>query len=263
MARKIKKTRKPRVPTAPITPVTSCLRGVMPTAGLRYQSEKQLMYDVRRDAQVANSLESTGCQMVRRSVAQTLADMFRVASPIVRTAHMKGVDLWDILPLVQREINWARLLPEATFFELFTCLIGARQHWLKNIHSPPRSRESDRFIHEIDAFRRNVGDAPKDANHRREEHTSWILIDAVLFNELAGGLDIDENTEAHVERQDAADLKRSSEGRRTPCGNGATTKPVKPLKRKRAQGAEPRKGAKRQQQDSSSSPKRFSSLRIE
>ncbi|KAK5631112.1 hypothetical protein RRF57_006827 [Xylaria bambusicola] len=263
MARKIKQPKKTHIPTVPRTPITSCLRSAMPTVGMKYQSEKQLMHDVRRDAQVANSLKSVGCEMVRRSVAHNLADMFRVASPIISTAHAKGIDLWDILPLVQREINWTRFLPEPIFFELFTCLIEARHQWQKNLHSPPPYRGNDRFIHEIDAFRRNVGDYPKDANHRRGKHASWILIDAVFFNELAGGLDIDKDEESHVEAQDVADTERSSERAHTPYKNKATAEPVKPAKRKRAQDAEPRKRVKgQQQQDTSSSPKRFSGLRI-
>ncbi|KAI1429639.1 hypothetical protein F5Y12DRAFT_415168 [Xylaria sp. FL1777] len=223
MARLVREPRKHVMHKTSKTPRTliadqCCLRSVMPTTGskltlstlsdlirlnsntvlVKYQSEKRLMHNIHREKRVADALQAVGYKMVRRSISHAFADMFRVASPIVSTAHAECVDLWDILPRVQREINWARQLPEAIFFELFTSLIEARCEWQKNLAPSSQSRDNDRFIHQLDAFRRNVGDCPKEANNRGGEHVSWILVDAVFFNELASGLDIDEDEEEDV-----------------------------------------------------------------
>ncbi|KAI3335149.1 hypothetical protein F4824DRAFT_465947 [Ustulina deusta] len=214
MARYLTKSRKRRISRKPVAD-QCCLRSIMPTSGskrgfqhfqaspntaltpylVKYKSEKQLTHDVRRDKRVADALEAAGYKMLRRSVSHAFADMFRIASPIVSSAHSQGVSLWDILPLVQGEINWAGRLPEAIFFELFTCLIEARCEWQKNPETSSRPRDTNQFLCQIDAFRRNVGDCPKEVNHGGGEHASWILVDAVFFNELAGGLDLDENEE--------------------------------------------------------------------
>ncbi|KAI0805866.1 hypothetical protein GGR55DRAFT_653760 [Xylaria sp. FL0064] len=175
------------------------LRSAMPTTGMKYQSERRLMHHVRRDWRVADSLQSVGYSMERRHISRAFADMFRVAGPIMNTDHARGVDLWDILPKVQKKINWARRLPEAIFFELFTCLIEARHEWQKNAECPPRTPDHDRFIHEIDAFRRHVGDGPRGPSNRGEEEpASWILVDAVFFNEMAGGFDEDEDEDVEM-----------------------------------------------------------------
>ncbi|KAI1284722.1 hypothetical protein F5Y07DRAFT_393690 [Xylaria sp. FL0933] len=175
----------------------------MPTTGMKYQSERRLMHHVRRDWRVADALQSVGYSMERRHISRAFADMFRVAGPIVSTEHARGVDFWDILPQVQKKINWARRLPEAIFFELFTCLIEARHEWQKNTESPPRTPDHDRFIHEMDAFRRHVGDGPKTPRSRdEEEFASWILVDAVFFNEMAGGFDSDEDEDEDVGMKD-------------------------------------------------------------
>ncbi|KAJ3578660.1 hypothetical protein NPX13_g1901 [Xylaria arbuscula] len=204
MLKKFKQPMKlPAPKVARLSPTErNSLRSVTPNVGMKYQSDSRLMHDVRRDNRVLEALESVGCDLVRRSVTHAFEDMFRVAGPIVGTKHAERIDLWDILPLVQREINWAKKLPEAIFFELFTCLIEARHEWLKNLSSPPRARDNDRFIHQIDAFRRRVGDCPKETNHRRGDHASWILLDAVFFNELAGGLDLEEDEEEDDAMQD-------------------------------------------------------------
>ena len=203
------------------------------------------MHDVRRENRVLDALESVGCEMVRRSVTHTFADMFRVAGPIVSTKRAKGHDLWDILPFVQCEVNWARKLPEAIFFELFTCLIEARHEWLKNLDSPPRFRDNDRFVYQIDAFRRKVGDCPKEASHRRGERSSWILVDAVFFNELAGGLDVDEDEEEDNGTKDVINTGKPPDRGCDPHKGEASTKTPMSMKRKQPTQDEPRKKLKR------------------
>ncbi|KAI0429529.1 hypothetical protein F5Y09DRAFT_356921 [Xylaria sp. FL1042] len=222
MTKKVGKSRESRSPskasgskasgmsrTSSSPPLDGCyLRNAMPTTGMKYQSDERLMHHVRRDWRVADALQSVGYSMERRHMSRAFADMFRVAGSIVSTEHKRGVDLWDILPQVQQKINWARQLPEAIFFELFTCLIEARHEWQKNTERPSRAADSDRFIHEIDAFRRHVGDGPRGASKRGEECASWILVDAVFFNEMAGGLDIDEDEDEDegVEMKDNVDV---------------------------------------------------------
>ncbi|TGJ79377.1 hypothetical protein E0Z10_g9397 [Xylaria hypoxylon] len=159
------------------------------------------MHDIRRDERVMEALEAAIHRKLYRSVSHAFIEMFRVAGPLVGSAHSQGLDLWDVLPRVQHEINWARNLPQAIFFELFTCLIKARNQWKKNPKLSHFSPENARLVREIDAFRRNVGDYPKDAS-RSGEHVSWILVDAVFFNELARGFDVDEDEGEDVEMQE-------------------------------------------------------------
>ncbi|KAI0966664.1 hypothetical protein F4678DRAFT_269894 [Xylaria arbuscula] len=133
--------------------------------------------------------------MERCPISGAFTDMFQVAGSIVHNGHWWGFDLWDILPLVQGEINWAQELPEAVFFELFTCLVEARHEWLKTLPSPPRPRYFNRFIHQMDIFRRRVGDCRCAEDYHKGEPVSWILVDAVFFNELASGLELDDDEE--------------------------------------------------------------------
>ncbi|KAI1305632.1 hypothetical protein F5Y03DRAFT_147271 [Xylaria venustula] len=191
------------------------LRRVMPTVGskpcfssawspidpalipnlVKYQSRERFMHHVRRDWCVADALNTAGYKMEHRPIRSAFADMFRVASPIVSKGHSRGFDLWDILPRVQRKIDWARRLPEAVFFELFTCLVQARHEGQLTMQSPSRPRHHDRLINQIDVFRWRVGDCRNAGYYCGGESISWILVDAVIFNELASGLELDDDNE--------------------------------------------------------------------
>ncbi|RWA12753.1 hypothetical protein EKO27_g2399 [Xylaria grammica] len=195
-------------PTAPST-VRTHLRSVMPYIGMRCQSEERLMHDVRRDKRVADALEVAIQNKLCRSASHAFFLMFRAADPIVGKAHAQGFDLWDILPSVQRNTYWARELPEAIFFELFTCLVEARHEWLKNAKPSRRPTEDSSLVRGIDTFRRNVGDCPKGAKGYNREDMSWILVDAVFFNELARGFHIDEDEDEDIEMQDIHDGGRA------------------------------------------------------
>ncbi|KAF2970356.1 hypothetical protein GQX73_g3233 [Xylaria multiplex] len=204
MARRLRELRsgKPRKPTT----TRSYLRSGLPAMGMTYRSEERLMNDTLRDRRVGEALQAATYQKTHRSVSHAFANMFRVASPIVSKAHSQDLDLWDALPLAQHEISWARNLPQAIFFELFTCLIEARQTWQMNPKPYSWPSESDPLVCEIDAFRKTVGDGPKNPCSCHGDHTSWVLVDAVFFNELASGFNINEDEDEDAEMCDARDV---------------------------------------------------------
>ncbi|KAI8947263.1 hypothetical protein F4801DRAFT_605665 [Xylaria longipes] len=227
MARKRKHTAL-RLPKP--VPAQCNLRRMMPSAGMTYRSNEQLMHSLHREKCIADALEATGRRLSYENVAHAFTDMFRAAIPLVYTARAQGFSLWDVLPWVQRDIGWAQDLPTATFFELFTCLIEARHEWLKN-PTPHRSHRGDDWLpQEIDTFRRNVGDCPKDVDSDGGDYVSWILLDAAFFNELAGGLDQEEEEEEEedVKMQDAEDGDEF-----IPYTDGVIAEVVPPMKRMR------------------------------
>ncbi|TGJ82734.1 hypothetical protein E0Z10_g6035 [Xylaria hypoxylon] len=165
------------------------LRRVMPEAGMKYQSSKRLMHHIRRDKRIGDALQASGYEITRHVITQVLANMFHTATPIVAAGYANGEDLWDMLPRVQRQIDWAQDLPESIVFELFVCLIEARHEWEKKPQYPYYEyRLYNPAVLELVAFRTAIGDYG--ANH-----VSWVLTDAVFFNELARGLDDDDEDE--------------------------------------------------------------------
>ncbi|KAI0490458.1 hypothetical protein F4859DRAFT_520257 [Xylaria cf. heliscus] len=192
-------------------PPQSQLRRMMPSAGMIYKSNYQLMHSANREKRIANALEGIGHHLSPECIAHAFTDMFRAAVPLVRAVRAQGLSLWDALPWVQHRLNWARDLPAATFFELFTCLIQARHEWLMG-NTPTPCRGEEGLTREIDVFRVSVGDCSEDVvegGGAGGEYASWILIDAVFYNDLASGLyegeDEDEDEDEGVESQDAED----------------------------------------------------------
>ncbi|KAJ2976435.1 hypothetical protein NUW58_g8086 [Xylaria curta] len=113
--------------------------------------------------------------------------MFRIATPIVTEGHAKGEDLWDLLPRLQTQLDWAQNLPQSIFFEFFVCLIEARHGWERTPTYPYYDYEKyDPAVRELVSFRESIGDYG--ANN-----VSWVLNDGVFFNELAGGFTVDED----------------------------------------------------------------------
>ncbi|KAI0534935.1 hypothetical protein GGR58DRAFT_519844 [Xylaria digitata] len=207
MARRLRELRsgKPREPAAPMAS-QYYLRAGLPAVGMTYRSGERLMHDTDRDKRVAELLQAAVRQRLYPSINHAFTSMFRVASPLVSKAHSQGLDLWDALPLVQGKIGWARNLPQPIFFELFTCLVEARDAWQRNSKSYSWTCESDPLVREIDTFRQTVGDGPKSPYSRNGEHMSWILVDAVFFNELASGFNINEDEDEDVEMHNSRDV---------------------------------------------------------
>jgi hypothetical protein len=84
------------------------------------------MHRERRDKQVVNALKGAGYEMSAAGIRRALIPMFQIATPIFIDARAEGKGLWDMLPEVKRELDWARPLPETVFLEFFACLIEAR-----------------------------------------------------------------------------------------------------------------------------------------
>ena len=83
-------------------------------------------------------------------------------------------------------------MPEAIFFEMFVFLIEARCEWEKNPTDPYyRYEEYNPAILELIAFRKSVGDGDTIGE-------SWLDTNAVFFNKLAGGFDVDEDEDEDV-----------------------------------------------------------------
>ncbi|KAJ8123076.1 hypothetical protein ONZ43_g885 [Nemania bipapillata] len=168
------------------TPYKRKLRAALPKSGMKYHSEKKLMHNHRREKRVTDSLKAAGYQITHAAITSVLVDLFRKAAPIVAEAHAQGEALWDSLSRVQTEIDWARNLPEAIFFELVVRFVEARYEWEKNPTYPYYAYELyNPAVVELVKFLASIGD--------HGANNSWVLTDAVFFNELARGLDVDED----------------------------------------------------------------------
>ncbi|KAJ8132840.1 hypothetical protein O1611_g782 [Lasiodiplodia mahajangana] len=137
------------------------LRRSLPKSGMTYQSKHRLLHRSRRDALVANALNDAGYQMSTQGVSQAFIPMFQIATPIFIDARAEGKSLWDMLPEVKRELDWAQLV----------------------------------------RFRKAVGDCPQEDNRERPDYVSWILVDAEIYNVLASGLDEDEDEDESEDQE--------------------------------------------------------------
>ncbi|KAJ2997183.1 hypothetical protein NUW58_g726 [Xylaria curta] len=155
------------------------------------------MHRTRRDRQVADALKESGYELSAVGVSQAFTLMFRIATPIFIDARAEEKDLWDILPAVKKELDWGRLLPEAVFLELFTRLVEARWLWeqrpgfLLYSHSP--------LARTIAEFREMIRDC--DSNS-----VSWILTHADIYNDLAHGMDEDNEGDVGAAGPDECDV---------------------------------------------------------
>ncbi|KAI0814207.1 hypothetical protein GGR55DRAFT_676342 [Xylaria sp. FL0064] len=172
------------------------LRRALPASGMKYQSTSRLMHSNRRDKRVTDALKAAGYEITRAAITEVLVHMFQIATPIVTGARAENEDLWDVLPRVQSQLDWAHKLPEPIFFELFVCLIEARNKWEEGPKFPYESYELyNKAVLELIEFRKSTGDYG--ANNG-----SWILTDALIFGDLAGGVDSDEDEDEDVEMGD-------------------------------------------------------------
>ncbi|KAJ3568214.1 hypothetical protein NPX13_g6498 [Xylaria arbuscula] len=175
------------------------LRLSLPESGMKYESSHRLLHNDRRESRVADALRAAGYEITPASITEVLIHLFKTATPLVVKGRADGEDLWDILPLVQKEIDWASKVPEATFLEMFVCLIEARCQWEKNpVYPFDRYELYNAAVLALIAFRTAVGDC----NIVGE---SWIVTDAVFFNELAEGFDIDDDEDEDVDMNDSDD----------------------------------------------------------
>ncbi|KAI0430906.1 hypothetical protein F5Y09DRAFT_330757 [Xylaria sp. FL1042] len=148
------------------------LRGALPASGMKYQSSFCLMHNKRRDRRVTHALKAAGYEITCAVITEVLVHMFQIATPI------------------------ASNLPQPIFFEFFVCLIQARCEWEEEPEFPYHRYELyNQAVLELIAFRKSTGDCG--ANN-----VSWILTDAVFFNELARGFDIDEDEDEDVMMDD-------------------------------------------------------------
>ncbi|KAI1176504.1 hypothetical protein F4777DRAFT_597636 [Nemania sp. FL0916] len=169
------------------------LRAAFPKSGLTYQSPFRVLHHQRRDKQVCDALLAAGYEITGPVITQLLINIFRIATPIV-LSRASGESLWDVLGRVQRQIDWARGLSHTIFFELFTCLIEARYRWEKQPTEPYMNFELyNPAVLELIGFLDDVGD------HAWDRRSSWILADAIIFNEMARGLDDDGNEDDNMD----------------------------------------------------------------
>ncbi|KAI3321832.1 hypothetical protein HD806DRAFT_523761 [Xylariaceae sp. AK1471] len=184
-------------------------RSIMPKAGMKYKSLCRVMHSTRRDQRVASSIAAARYELTPTSVSLLLARMFEIAAPIVVESHAKGEDLWDALPWVQHKIDWAERVPQAVFFEFFCCLVEARHEWEKEPTYPFfRYDQYDPAVRALVEFRRAVGDGSREDKEEGSNDVSWVLIDAVFFNDLARGYAIDEDEDEDVEMPDRDEVER-------------------------------------------------------
>ncbi|KAI0437956.1 hypothetical protein F4803DRAFT_555516 [Xylaria telfairii] len=184
-------------------PVQLRLRHMMPGGGMIYQSDERLMHNEHQDKCFVDALEALDCPLSPEIVACVLTDLFRTAIPVVGEARAQGYNIWEIILLLRHEVGWGLLLPKAIFFELFICLIEARQEWLKNPTPYLRNTDHDWLPREIDLFRYSVDDCPDDVENSGGDLVSWILLEAAIFNDMGGDLDQDGGKEKDVEVEDS------------------------------------------------------------
>ncbi|GAP88432.2 hypothetical protein SAMD00023353_2901110 [Rosellinia necatrix] len=163
---------------------------------VNYPYSHHVTHSDRRDGQVIQALVRAGHGLSAKGIREAFAFMFQTATPIFINGRSGGQDLWDMLPGVKRELTWARLLPDAVFFELFSCLVEARYRWEEKPRDPFFNYDQyPPLVLELIRFRKAVGDCPQQDSENQPEYTSWILVDAQIYNNLAGGLEEDEDKE--------------------------------------------------------------------
>ncbi|KAI1108069.1 hypothetical protein F5Y14DRAFT_445764 [Nemania sp. NC0429] len=171
-----------------------------------YASKYLLMHRKRRETRVTQALLDAGFEISTDGLCEAFVPMFQIATPIFIDARAEGQSLWDMLPEVKRELSWARLLPDAVFFEFFTLLVKARFDWEKRPLPPFFNYDQySSLVLELIRFRKAVGDCPQDDGLTSSDYVSWILTDAVFYNELAGGWYEDEDEEANEEEAEEPD----------------------------------------------------------
>ncbi|KAI0472526.1 hypothetical protein F4859DRAFT_522423 [Xylaria cf. heliscus] len=165
------------------------LREILPKSGMKYLEKSRIMSRQSRDKQVSNALTSSGYELSTTGIHQAFAPMFQIAVPIFIDARAEGKDLWDILPIIQRKLDWARRLAESVFFELFTRLVEARCRWEQKPVPPFFDyHQYTPLVIKLVQFRKVVGDCPQEDSLSGPEYKSWILADAEVYNVLAGGI---------------------------------------------------------------------------
>lgn len=144
---------------------------------------------------VTKALVDTGFEISTAGLCEAFVPMFQIATPIFIDARAEGKNLWDMLPEVQKELSWARLVPQAIFLELFTSLVKARHDWEKSPQAPFFDyAEYSSLVLELIRFRKAVGDCPQQDDLTSSDYSSWIIVDNDFFN-LASGLDEDEDVD--------------------------------------------------------------------
>ncbi|KAJ8121126.1 hypothetical protein ONZ43_g2344 [Nemania bipapillata] len=131
------------------------------------------MHSSRRDNQVTEALKRAGYQLSTADLRRALTPMFRIATPIFVIARLEGKDLWDMLPEEKK--------PMPPFFD--------------HKNNPP-------LVVEIVRFRKAVGDCPQEGSLDHPDYKSWILVDADIYNILAGGLDMEIDIDEDEEDED-------------------------------------------------------------
>ncbi|KAI1120673.1 hypothetical protein F5Y10DRAFT_272850 [Nemania abortiva] len=167
------------------TPVIKTLRKVAPKAGMAYQSQYRIMHRESHDEIVVNALRDAGYQLSAKDFHRAFVPMFQIATPIFINARGTDDDLWDMLEKLEGELDWARAIPNTVFFELFTSLVEAHP-----------------LVVELVQPRKAVRDCPQEDGIERPDCDSWILTDAVIYNEIAGGFDDDEEEDEGMNEPD-------------------------------------------------------------
>ncbi|KAI0022340.1 hypothetical protein F4780DRAFT_777724 [Xylariomycetidae sp. FL0641] len=177
------------------------LANIVPRAGMVYLGPDKVLCKGRRDKLVADALRAGGYQLTKQDLSAALVPLFRAAGPVLLQGRAEGKDLWDLLPLVQSQLAWARALPGGIFLELFARLVQARHTWAQHPTFPGFDyTRYDPLVVEIANFRKAVGDAP--TNDGDADDKSWILTDLAFFD-LSGGLEEDEEEVEEKEEEQA------------------------------------------------------------
>ncbi|KAI1754801.1 hypothetical protein F4782DRAFT_552739 [Xylaria castorea] len=180
------------------------LREIVPKSGMKYLDANRVMHGSRRDKQVCDALKNTGYELSAAGLRRAFVPMFQMATPVFIDARAKGEDLWDMFATVQHQLDWACLLGESVFFELFTRLIESRYLWEEKPVSPFfEYHHYASVVVELVKFRKAVGDCPQDDSLEGPNYQSWILADAEVYNVLAGG--IEENGDTGIIQPDERD----------------------------------------------------------
>ncbi|KAI8962550.1 hypothetical protein F5Y11DRAFT_365750 [Daldinia sp. FL1419] len=183
-------------------PYHNRLRDFLPRAGLIYPTTKYILSHKGRDARIMIAFEKAGFVKVyegpnaatRKTIDETLADMVftGISDHAISALISKNGGALQHLTAVKDDTPWAFKIGESVFFELFKCLVEAREAWQKNIRPPFETSQQSKTALAIDVFLSKVG-------------SKWDGVDFQLYG-LAGGWEEDDDAGGDTEAETYADL---------------------------------------------------------
>ncbi|KAI0552658.1 hypothetical protein F4679DRAFT_581169 [Xylaria curta] len=78
---------------------------ILPKSGMNYPERNRVLHRSKRDKQVCAALKEAGYELSVAGLCQVFTLMFQIATPVFIDARAKRQDLWDMLPIVQQQLD--------------------------------------------------------------------------------------------------------------------------------------------------------------